>query len=66
MIDTLVFEQQFKEIILEAGVFLRTTFTDFDAKKVEKKGLNDLVSYADKECENVLVNGLKNLLNRNL
>lgn len=46
----------------EAGRFIRGEAANFDTKRVEYKGMNDLVSYVDKTAEHILVSGLKPLL----
>ncbi|MBW3467662.1 inositol monophosphatase family protein [Arthrospiribacter ruber] len=45
-----------------AGSFIRQESKTFDRNKVEAKGLNDLVSYVDKEAEKIIVEKLKNIL----
>ena len=47
------------KIVAEVGSFIRDEFKNFDKNKVEKKGLNDLVSYVDKEAEEALVEELE-------
>lgn len=44
------------------GAFIQHEAAGFDRSKVEKKGFNDLVSYVDKQAEQKLVAGLKQLL----
>ena len=51
-----------KEVVQEVGKFIRTESTQFDTIKIEHKGLNDLVSYVDKEAEKQLVDGLRAIL----
>ena len=46
----------------EAGEFIRQESRKFDSKNIEYKGMNDLVSYVDKEAEARLVKGLNELL----
>jgi len=47
------------KIVAEVGAFIRDEFKNFDKNKVEKKGLNDLVSYVDKEAEEALMEELE-------
>lgn len=49
-------------IALEAGEFIRQERKKFNSSKVEKKGLNDFVSYVDKGAEKIIVARLKVLL----
>lgn len=51
-----------KELVKEVGGFIREEAAKFDPSKIEEKGLNDLVSYVDKEAEQKLVDGLKIIL----
>src|SRR5688572_24367948 len=44
------------------GDFIRKEAESFDINRIEKKGFNDLVSYVDKQAEEQLVDGLKELL----
>ncbi|MDB5019992.1 MAG: inositol monophosphatase [Pedobacter sp.] len=44
------------------GNFIRKESLDFNESKIELKGLNDLVSYVDKEAEEQLVSNLSQLL----
>lgn len=46
----------------ETGKFLRQESSRFDRAKIEYKGINDMVSYVDKETEKLLVKGLKAIL----
>ncbi|MXV51205.1 inositol monophosphatase [Pedobacter sp. HMF7647] len=50
------------EIARSAGSFIRNESLNFSSSKIEYKGLNDLVSYVDKEAEKRIVEGLKSLL----
>jgi len=50
------------QISTEVGHFALSEFNSFDQSKVEYKGLNDLVSYVDKESERMLVERLKSVL----
>ncbi len=49
-------------LVKETGDFIRQESQKFDSDRIEYKGLNDLVSYVDKEAENRLVKGLEELL----
>lgn len=53
---------QVVSIVRLAGNFIRKESLNFDADKIEFKGLNDLVSYVDKEAERILVDNLAELL----
>jgi myo-inositol-1(or 4)-monophosphatase len=46
----------------EAGAFIRRELETFDVSRIEHKGLNDMVSYVDKEAEKLIVKGLKEAL----
>ena len=46
----------------EVADFIKTESASFDTGKIEYKGINDLVSYVDKESEKKLVSGLKEIL----
>lgn len=50
------------EISKEAGAFIRRERQIFDIAKVEQKGINDLVSYVDKQAEQLIVDALAKLL----
>ncbi|OJW18104.1 inositol monophosphatase family protein [Mucilaginibacter sp. 44-25] len=50
------------DVSKEAGQFIRHERKNFDADKVEYKGLNDLVSYVDKNAEQKIVKGLELIL----
>lgn len=54
--------EQAIELIRSVGVFIQQEAAQFDHHRVEEKGLNDLVSYVDKEAENQLVAGLNKIL----
>jgi myo-inositol-1(or 4)-monophosphatase len=58
MMDLLPILEQTKKVALEAGAFIRQERQSFDLRKVETKGLNDLVSYVDKEAEKIIVDRL--------
>ncbi|PSR55249.1 inositol monophosphatase [Adhaeribacter arboris] len=49
-------------ITKSTGAFIRTEAQSFDRNRIEHKGLNDLVSYVDKQAEEQLVKGLQQLL----
>jgi myo-inositol-1(or 4)-monophosphatase len=53
---------QVVSIVRLAGNFIRKESINFDANKIEFKGLNDLVSYVDKKAEQILVDNLFALL----
>jgi len=50
------------EIVREAASFIRSEALGFSWDKVEYKGINDLVSYVDRETEKILVKGLSAIL----
>jgi len=50
------------EIAKQAGDFIRQERKNFSPDKIEYKGLNDLVSYVDKNAEKIIVAGLEKLL----
>ncbi len=50
------------ELVKEVGHFIRTESLQFDRSMIEFKGLNDLVSYVDKEAEKRLIKGLRKLI----
>lgn len=54
--------QQTIEIAKKAGAFIKQEATTFDRSKIEFKGVNDLVSYVDKQTEIQVVEGLKKIL----
>lgn len=56
------FRAELNAIAREAGAFLLAERQQFNLDAVEYKGLNDLVSYVDKECEKLLVPKLRALL----
>ena len=62
MIDLNVILDQTKEIAKEVGAFIRRERQHFDLASVEAKGLNDLVSYVDKEAEKIIVARLTQVL----
>lgn len=54
--------EQTQEIAKNAGAFIRKERQRFNQKDVEHKGLNDLVSYVDKEAEKLIVSKLSKVL----
>ena len=54
--------QQVIAIAKNAGAFIRTEASSFDRRKIEHKGLNDMVSYVDKQAEIMIVEGLQKLM----
>lgn len=50
------------DVCRQAGQFIRQEAATFDRARVEHKGLHDLVSYVDKQTEQMLVEGLRELL----
>jgi len=54
--------QQVITIAKNAGAFIRTEAGSFDRSKIEHKGLNDMVSYVDKQAEMMIVEGLQKLM----
>jgi len=54
--------KQVLDLTKETGTFIRKEGANFDRKKIEYKGFNDLVSYVDKEAEKKLINGLIKIL----
>ncbi|HEX2921349.1 MAG TPA: inositol monophosphatase family protein [Bacteroidales bacterium] len=53
---------QMEQIALEAGEFIRNEAVSFDISSKETKGVNNFVSYVDKNSEELIVNKLKELL----
>ena len=53
---------QVKQLAIEVGEYIAVEAARFDHKKVELKGLNDLVSYVDKTAESNLVKGLSEII----
>lgn len=49
-------------IVRLTGNFIRKEAMQFDANKIEYKGLNDMVSYVDKTAEQKLVQNLEKLI----
>ncbi len=50
------------EVAKQAGDFIRQERKSFDPDKIEYKGLNDMVSYVDKNAERIIVEGLRKVL----
>lgn len=53
---------QIEQVAKSAGAFIRKEREAFSYSKVEIKGLNDLVSYVDKQSEALIVEGLRHLV----
>lgn len=53
--------EQTAELTKKTGGFIRDEGRNFDRSNIEKKGFNDLVSYVDKQAEEQLVKGLKEI-----
>jgi myo-inositol-1(or 4)-monophosphatase len=62
MIDIVNIINPVKQLAVEVGNYIALEASRFDHKKVELKGLNDLVSYVDKTAEKELVSGLSSIL----
>ena len=62
MIDIEEIGHQATELVKEVGRFIREQRAQFDARKIEHKGLHDYVSYVDKTSERQLVDGLSKIL----
>lgn len=54
--------QSVSELARKAGAFIREEGRTFSREKVEQKGFNDLVSYVDKGAEELIVQGLGEIL----
>ena len=54
--------EQTQDIAKEAGAFIRKERQSFNLEHVEHTGLNDLVSYVDKEAEKLIVSKLGKIL----
>ena len=54
--------QQTMEAAREAGAFIRNASKNFSLEHIEHKGLNDLVSYVDKQAEEILVSKCKEIM----
>lgn len=55
-------KEQTIELAKNAGRFIRDAAANFTHDKIEHKGLNDLVSYVDKQAEQILVEGCRKIL----
>ena len=53
---------QVSNLTRNTGEFVRNTASNFNRDSIEYKGLNDMVSYVDKETEVLLVDGLRKIL----
>lgn len=53
---------QVSNLALNTGEFVRNAASNFNRDSIEYKGLNDMVSYVDKETEVLLVDGLRKIL----
>jgi myo-inositol-1(or 4)-monophosphatase len=53
---------QVREVALTAGDFIRREALSFDPSTIKQKGLNDLVSYVDRNSEKIIVDGLENMI----
>ncbi len=51
--------QEVIKIAKRAGAYIRHESLRFDSKNIEEKGINNLVSYVDKEAEKMIVQTLK-------
>ena len=51
-----------RKVVADAVSFIRLHSIGFDRTQVDKKGFNDLVSYVDKGSEQLLVDGLRQVL----
>jgi myo-inositol-1(or 4)-monophosphatase len=54
--------QKVKSLTREVAAFIEKEAESFDTGKIEYKGVNDLVSYVDKESERKLIQGLGEIL----
>lgn len=54
--------EEVKRLAVEAGTFIAEQRQHFDASKVESKHSHDYVSYVDKQCEQMIVARLKEIL----
>ncbi len=55
-------KEQTIELARKAGSFIRDASQNFTHDKIEHKGLNDLVSYVDKQAEQIIVEGCRKIL----
>ncbi|MCU0446701.1 MAG: inositol monophosphatase [Microscillaceae bacterium] len=54
--------RQVTDLSSQIALFLRKESHAFDISKIETKGMNDLVSYVDREAENTVVSRLQEIL----
>lgn len=54
--------RQVINVAKEAGTFIKNERKTFDSSKIEYKGAKDLVSYVDKQSEQIVVKGLRLIL----
>lgn len=64
MIGLIEVGEKVKQLSLQVGEFIRTESKKFTITSIEHKGLNDLVSYVDKEAEKRLVQGLRTIISQ--
>jgi myo-inositol-1(or 4)-monophosphatase len=62
MKDLAILCEKTVEITKNVGEFIRQESLGFDLSKIEIKGMNDLVSYVDKEAEKALIEKLSQIL----
>jgi myo-inositol-1(or 4)-monophosphatase len=62
MIDLMPILEKTRHVARGAGAFIRKERLIFDLKNIETKGLNDLVSYVDKQAEKMIVDQLSMIL----
>ncbi|MDQ3535641.1 MAG: inositol monophosphatase [Bacteroidota bacterium] len=62
MKDLDVLVQEVISLAKQAGAFIREAGKKFKPESIEYKGLNDLVSFVDKEAEIILVKGLRSAI----
>jgi myo-inositol-1(or 4)-monophosphatase len=54
--------QQVKKVAIQAGHFLRQELGKVSSQQIEEKSVNSLVSYVDRQAEEMIVAGLQQLL----
>ena len=57
-----VISKQAINLVKEVGFFIHTESKIISAKDVEEKGINDFVTYVDKEAEQRLINELRKII----
>jgi myo-inositol-1(or 4)-monophosphatase len=62
ILDLPLLVRQVADLARRAGAFLQQERAAFDLSRIEYKGQSDLVSYVDRETEQLLVAGLRQLL----